>query len=591
MSQAAKAFIVHLTHDAVRRPFMTPTRIPLSLFLLLGLLLCAGINAAERPALEIDGVRGRLADNIRLYLESRASPRDWGAEAEVREQTARALKPFGYYDPQIQIRREPERLHLQVTPGPQVLWVEPELKLEGSAGEMRAFQRLLRRHPFQPGTPLSHSDYDDYRERWASLARDYGFFDARMTRHTLRIDPDAREARAILHFESGPRYTIGALHFSGGSLHENVLRVLSPLQPGDGYSRQDLQQLHRALQETGYFGGVQVRSERDENRHQVDLHITVTDAPLDRYSIGAGFGTDTGPRGRLRWERPLVNPKGHRFQSELYVSTPRTELNAQYLIPLSHPLDHFGRISASLKRKDNEDTESRLVDIGYDIHRRLRDDWQFSYGVHLQNERYQQGSEPEQELTYLLPGTRLSQLKIARGVDPGRGHKTWLEVTGSTEHLGADVAFLRVRAGHSRLWSLARRHTLIGRAEVGFISTGDITAVPASQRFFTGGDQSVRGFDYESLSSRDANGELTGGRYLNVASLEYSYRFAEHWRAAVFTDAGRAFNETSEPWHQSVGFGVRWLSPVGQIRGDLAFPIDDDRESGWRIHIYMGPPL
>lgn len=557
---------------------------------LLALLLSLAAAAQQRPGLRIQGVNDALADNVRLYLEAEAEEQSWGSADAVRERTARALQPFGYYHPQIRLTTEANRLTISIDRGDPVRWQPPELHIDGPAAELRPFIRLLRDHPFQPGKTMSHADYDSYRERWLALSRDYGFFEARMPVHRLVVDAEKLQATAVLRLESGPRYHFGAIHFSGGSVDEAVLRKLSIPHTGDPYRQADLHALHRTLQETGYFGSIQVRSQRTDQR-TTDLHITLTDAPLDRYTVGIGFGTDTGPRARLRWQRPLVNSKGHRFESELSVSRPRSVLGAQYLIPLSHPLDHFARLSTSIENKDNEDTETRLIDVGYDIHRRLRDDWQFSYGVHLQNERYQQGNEPEQELTYLLPGTRLSRVQLSYGMDPRRGDKTWLELVGSDESLGADSAFLRFKAGYARLWSPIDRHLLIGRVELGAISTSDISRIPATQRFFTGGDETVRGFDYESLSSRDETGKLTGGRYLNVASLEYSYRFAEQWRLAGFTDAGRAFNDTSEPWHQSVGIGVRWLSPVGQVRVDLAVPIDDDRESGWRIHIFIGPPL
>ncbi len=114
--------------------------------------------------------------------------------------------------------------------------------------------------------------------------------------------------------------------------------------------------------------------------------------------------------------------------------------------------------------------------------------------------------------------------------------------------------------------------------------------IPASQRFFTGGDTSVRGFGYETLSTQDANGKLIGSQYLNVASLDYSIKVRAAWRAAVFVDTGRAFNSKDEEWHKAAGIGVRWLSPIGQIRIDLALPIDEP-DVDWRLHIFMGPPL
>lgn len=571
------------------RTLMTRLYLP-ALLLLLMFTSILDATAQQRPELIIEGVTGEAATNVRLYLEAEANAASWGSPQHVRERAAHALQPFGYYRPTVHLAATERQLTLAIEPGPRMQWTAPRLSIEGPAAELTPFQRLLRDHPFDAGAPLSHADYDTYRERWLTLSKYYGFLDARLAEHRLLIDRHANQATAVLSLISGPRYHIGAIHYRGGSVDSEVLDKLSEIKPGTPYRQADLRALHRSLQETGYFGSVQVRTERTDEQ-TVDVIITLTEAPLDRYAFGLGFGTDTGPRGRIRWERPLVNRQGHRLESELAVSRPRVVLGTQYLIPLSHPLDHFSRISSSLEYKDNKDTQTRLLDIGYDIHRRLPQGWQLSYGAHLLNERYRQGSEPKQELTFLLPGIHLSQLQLAYGLDPRHGHKSWLELVGSDRRLGADSAFLRARIGHAQLWALGQRHRVIARAELGAIATSDIRDIPASLRFFTGGDRTVRGFDYEALAPRNTKGELVGGRYLNVASIEYSYRFAERWRGALFTDAGRAFNRTDEPWHQSVGVGIRWLSPVGQVRVDLAVPIDDDRESGWRIHIFLGPPL
>jgi translocation and assembly module TamA len=211
-------------------------------------------------------------------------------------------------------------------------------------------------------------------------------------------------------------------------------------------------------------------------------------------------------------------------------------------------------------------------------------------GASYEIESYSQGSQPRRKVNYLLPSISIGGLVLPEVVDPTSGHKSWLQLAGSTSALGADTPFLRVNLGHKRLLHLGDRHLLIARGEVGAIITDDLLQIPASQRFFTGGDQTVRGYDFESLSTRDASGQLIGGKYLNVASLEYSYRLLDSWRIALFSDSGRAFSDKDEAWHSSVGVGVRWLSPVGQIRVDLAVPVDDDQD-GVRLHIFMGPPL
>ena len=141
------------------------------------------------------------------------------------------------------------------------------------------------------------------------------------------------------------------------------------------------------------------------------------------------------------------------------------------------------------------------------------------------------------------------------------------------------------------LTSFAGGHRLLGRLQAGGIATNDFAAIPPSLRFFAGGDQSVRGYDYQSLSPRDSAGKRVGGRYLLVGSVEYQYPLAERWRLATFVDQGNAFDHLNDPLQTGVGIGLRWVSPVGPLRLDLAHALDDEQGSNFRIHFSMGPEL
>jgi len=99
--------------------------------------------------------------------------------------------------------------------------------------------------------------------------------------------------------------------------------------------------------------------------------------------------------------------------------------------------------------------------------------------------------------------------------------------------------------------------------------------LPASQRFFAGGDQSVRGYSYQSLGRRDAAGLLVGGKYLSTYSIEAEYRIKGNWGAAVFFDAGSADDDPSSKLYRGTGLGLRYRAPVGTVQIDLAYPLDD----------------
>ena len=125
-----------------------------------------------------------------------------------------------------------------------------------------------------------------------------------------------------------------------------------------------------------------------------------------------------------------------------------------------------------------------------------------------------------------------------------------------------------------------------------FLTTdvGDVNKLPASQRFFAGGDNSVRGYQFESLGPTDESGEVIGGKHLVVGSIELDHRITDSWNAAVFYDIGNAINSVNDELFAGAGVGVRWKSPVGPVRFDFAWALDKTDEQ-FRLHVVIGPDL
>jgi translocation and assembly module TamA len=131
---------------------------------------------------------------------------------------------------------------------------------------------------------------------------------------------------------------------------------------------------------------------------------------------------------------------------------------------------------------------------------------------------------------------------------------------------------------------------LIARGELGVTYVENFAGLPASIRYFAGGDNSIRGFDLQTLGPRNEAGEVIGGKYISVGSLEYEHRLFNKISAAIFTDFGNAFNSFSDHFVYSAGVGLRWLTPVGLIRLDFAFGLSED-PSSFRVHFNIGPDL
>jgi translocation and assembly module TamA len=172
-----------------------------------------------------------------------------------------------------------------------------------------------------------------------------------------------------------------------------------------------------------------------------------------------------------------------------------------------------------------------------------------------------------------------------------RGIRTRFQAQGSLDGVLANTTFLKLGAGAKAVYGFAPKVRSLVRVDAGRILTKDFHALPATMRYFTGGDQSVRGFGYEDLGTRDTLGNIIGGQSLLAASLEFDFWPLPRGGLAVFTDAGNAMQHFSlGDLEYSVGAGVRYLSPLGLIRIDGAFPVSSPGRA-FRIHISIGPDI
>jgi translocation and assembly module TamA len=513
----------------------------------------------------------------------------------VERQAQEAVRALGYYQAQIftevtGVDSKP-RLLLRVEQGQPVHLRVVDIRLSGDATRLRAF-RLPDVPSLQPGQQLDHGVYDAARQLLQRQAQHFGFFDGSFSRRELLIDPDAGLADIHLHFDSGPRYRLGKVSFSGEhSIDEALLQRLVPFAEQTPYDADLLAKLTSNLRQSGFFAEVRVDALPETAQAQViPVQVWLGSVLPRTVTLGAGYSTDVGPRGRASWVRHWLNPQGHSLGVEGEASLLRQSLGSWYQIPLENPLTDNLRLLAGYQREDFADVTSTRYNLGTAWSKRLPSDWQRTLSLNWQEETFDLGSgSPDGRSELLLPGLAFDRLRSDSTVDPSQGYRLQAEVRGAREGLLSDIDVTWLSTQARGLYSFDNGQRLLGRAQLGAVSSNAYEDVPPTLRFFAGGDQSVRGYDFQSLSPEDAQGNKVGARYLLTGSLEYQYPLAERWRLATFVDQGNAINHWGDKLFTGVGMGVRWISPVGPLRLDLAHALDDPR--GVRLHFSMGPEL
>ena len=560
--------------------------------------LSAAALADARLDVQITPANPDLKANIEGYVgelgeRNAQALRNFSLGAE--QQAEKAAQALGYYQAQIDSEiqdGENPRLVIKVLPGEPIRLRNVVVRVEGPAASLKAF-KVPQSDALKTGAVLNHGHYEDAKRLIQNQASRYGFFSGRFTSQRLSIDPRAGVADIELVYDSGPRYSLGKVMFSGDSpFDEDLLKRMVPFKENTPYDSQLIAELNQAMQASGYFEGVRVDAAPTAAVGQV-IPVTVqleTRKPRTM-GLGLGFSTDVGPRGRASWTRHWANAQGHSYGFESEISAPRQNVGLWYDVPLDPPLTDKLRFAGGYQYEEiaGTDSLSKLLTVGPEWHSKLPSGWERVISLKWQREEYRLGDDSGLS-TLLMPGISYSYLRSDDRIDPHKGYRLQFDAQVAKEGLGSDANLVRGNVLLKGLTTVAQNHRFLGRVQFGGNFTDGYTSIPPSLRFFAGGDQSVRGYDYQTLSPTNSDGDRIGGRYMVAGSVEYQYSIAEKWRLATFVDQGNSFNNLDLPSLKTrVGFGVRWVSPVGPLRLDLAHPLDDD--GGVRLHFSMGPEL
>lgn len=555
--------------------------------------------AADQLDVRIKPSNAALKSNIEGYVGDLGERDEHALErfsVGAIEQAQKAAQALGYYqaqiDSEIKTSGQAPQLILNVQPGEPVHLRTVTLRVDGPASQLKAF-RVPKSDELKTGAVLNHGHYEDAKRLIQNQAARYGFFNGRFTSQRLSVDPRAGVADIELIYDSGPRYSMGKVSFSGDApFDDDLLRRMVPFKENTPYDSELIAELNQAMQASGYFEGVRVDAAPTAAQGEViPVEVQLQTRKPRTMGLGLGYSTDVGPRAKANWTRHWVNAQGHSYGAEMELSAPKQNVGLWYDVPLDPPLTDKLRLAGGYQYEEMADTDSlsKLLTVGPEWHSKLPSGWERVISLKWQREEYQLGDDAGLS-TLLMPGVSYSYLRSDNLVDPHNGYRLQFETQVAKEGLGSDANLLRGTAMIKGLTTLWQNHRFLGRVQVGGSATNGYQSIPPSLRFFAGGDQSVRGYDYQSLSPENSDGDKIGGRYMVAASAEYQYSIAEKWRIATFVDQGNSFNNLELPSLKTgVGIGIRWVSPVGPLRLDLAHALDDD--GGIRLHFSMGPEL
>ncbi len=536
----------------------------------------------------------KLKENAQIYINEISAEESDGSERHqelVRTALYKGLRVLGYYDFQLNFSLAPngKELIANVELGNPVRIEQADVQIEGDAKKDEAFLALNKDLP-KKGDIINHESYDDYKSAVQKLAVQRGYFDADFSIHRLEVMPSTYQAWWRLVFESGERYRYGEFRFKNAQIREDYLRNMLNLQQGESYLLNDVLKANNDYTSTGWFQSVLMKPSLNEENKTVDFDVLMYPKKKNAMEVGLGYSSDVGPRLQLGWKKPWINNRGHSFSSNFYVSDPKQTIEMAYKMPrLRSPLYEYYQFSTGIENEDDSSTDTKSTAITFGALRYWDhpSGWQYSWGVRTRYDKFTQ-ADVEDKTFLLYPTGSISHKYLEGGLFPTWAHSISLTADWGTKALLSDVNFLSLRASGAVIKTFAENHRVVSRLDIGWLHTNDLHRMPPAMRFFAGGDRSVRGYGYKKISPKDSNGKLIGASRLATGSLEYQYQVYPSWWLATFYDAGLAANSYStDELRYGAGVGVRWASPVGAIKFDIATPVRDKDDSK-NIQFYIG---
>lgn len=547
------------------------------------------------------GLEDAAVNNARFFMQIASENCDtpqWKVKkfyTLIETQVATGLRAFGYYQPvvkkQIEWLDSCWKLTVDIDHGEPVIVEKIDIQVTGASDEP-VIAKKVEKYNEVVGRRLLHQQYESIKNDLSDSAYELGYLDAVLEKKELRIYPEKNTAEIVLHLTTGELYYVGELKYEQEILDDDFLHRLADIKTGDPLASASLISMQRKISDSGYFTSADVVMLRDQVKdYQMPIDVKLKPRKKHAWSAGIGVESDTGLRITGGYENRLFNRRGHQWGTNLELSPVESELKASYMIPGQNPHKEKFNLGFSLKHEDVDTyvTDSMTLDARQTL---KRPNWTEVRSIQLLYEDYEVAGVSDEDWLF-MPGISWVHEKVDNPFKVHFGYRAGLEVTGALEGVISTASLLQARLHGKMIYRFDDSGRITTRGEFGATYVEDISDIPASLRFFAGGDHSVRGYEYESLGPKDINGDVIGGTNLITASIEYEHPVVnDDWWAAAFVDAGNAFDFDSRDIDLKIGYGVgvRWFSPFGRFKLDFAVPEETGFED-WRLHFSFGTDL
>ncbi|HET8612117.1 MAG TPA: BamA/TamA family outer membrane protein, partial [Sphingomonas sp.] len=570
----------------------------------------------QRYTLTIEGLEGVDAPGLKERFDSLSSLKQGEGKPanaaqidrrarEDADSLAELLRAYGYYDAEVDPRVAPVaapgeegRLAVTLNATPGALYRFTSVAVPGLAQTGRNRPALVEAFGVKPGDPV---DADKVTAGLAALKaalgnRGYAF--AHVAEPQVTVDHETHKATLALDVDPGRAMRFGGYRMIGphvfGPQH---LQRISRMRPGQLFEASRLEDLRRALIQTGLVSTVQITPVRTADPEVVDVEVRLGRAPPHTIAATIGYGTGEGASVEVSWEdRNLLPPEGDVVFRGL-AGTQEQLFSAQLRRGNFGQRDQVLTGQVAVDHAHRPAYEAKTITLAGGIERQTNIIWQkkwtWSYGGELiasdERDVIAATGQPRRR-TYFIGAIPLSLSYDGTDdlLNPTRGYRLSVHASPEASFHNRTFGYLRLQFDGSAYVPVSKRVVLAGRIRLGSIEGASRDSIAPSRRFYSGGGGSVRGYGYQAIGPRDVDNDPIGGRSLAEFGAEARIRFG-NFGIVPFFDGGNLYTSALPRFtgfRYGAGMGFRYYTSFGPIRVDVGTPINPQKGDA-RVAVYV----
>jgi translocation and assembly module TamA len=414
-----------------------------------------------------------------------------------------------------------------------------------------------------------------------------------VTDRRIVVDHATNSVSVTFSIAPGPFAEFGPLKITGlKSVKEQTVHSMVPWKVGEAFDLRLIQKAQRKLRASGLFSIVRIETAREpDEQGQVPITITLEERKHRSVGVGVSYQTDEGPGASASWEDRNLFGGGEKLGLKATYSDFTLSAEGGLLKPFFLRPDQTLRLWTKIARDTPDAYTSNYIQSGLTVSRDITEPLHVGAGIQFK----------PSEVTQLGVTNRYSYSSFPLSLqydtsndllDPSRGSRLGLELAPYEDLLGPDPSFVKSTGRLTHYIPLLKAPSLVfaGALTAGIIAGADPEEIPADERFYAGGGGSIRGYPYQTVGPL-VNGVPVGGKSFAGCSLELRLKLTERFGLVGFLDGGNVyesiFPDLSKPFLWGTGAGLRYYSPVGPFRLDLAFPLDRRPEIDDTFQIYV----